>query len=98
MVIGFKIIKWSRINCAVLASLPSEERAKDVKELDLDRETLPDEKALRIQWDVQEDTLSFRTAMKAQPITRKGIALCDPLGFFRPDRKENTSGAVQAWS
>lgn len=56
-----------------LGSLPAEERAKDVKELNLDIETLPGDTELGVQWDVQEDTLSFRTAMKAQPITRRGI-------------------------
>lgn len=57
----------------MLAVIPEEERAKEVKELDLDYDTLPVERVLGVQWCVQSDAFKFRIAIQNQPLTRRGI-------------------------
>lgn len=47
---GFKLTKWISNHLSVLAAIPQEERAKDVKDLNLDNDALPVERALGVQW------------------------------------------------
>ncbi|KAL0165725.1 hypothetical protein M9458_037569, partial [Cirrhinus mrigala] len=51
---GLNLTKWISNSRSVLASIPDEERAKEVKDLDLD--SLPAERALGVYWCVQSDT------------------------------------------
>jgi len=58
-------------------------------ELDLDTDQLPMEQALGLQWNIETDTFKFRTSLREQPQTRRGIlsvvsSLYDPLGFLSP--------------
>ncbi len=46
---GFKLTKWISNRRAVLAAIPQQERAMEVKDLDLDNDTLPMERALGVQ-------------------------------------------------
>ncbi|KAK0150016.1 hypothetical protein N1851_009251 [Merluccius polli] len=43
---GFRLTKWTSKSCAVLLSLPERDRAKEIKNLDLDKDELPMERAL----------------------------------------------------
>lgn len=43
---GFHLTKWSSNSREVLSSLPEQERAKEIKNLDLDKDELPMERAL----------------------------------------------------
>ncbi|KAK3518715.1 hypothetical protein QTP70_008921 [Hemibagrus guttatus] len=52
---GFHLTKWICNSRGVLASIPEEERAKEVKDLDLDHDSLPVERALGVRC-VQSDT------------------------------------------
>ncbi|XP_063968669.1 uncharacterized protein LOC135157358 [Lytechinus pictus] len=86
---GFRLTKWISNRTKVLQSIPEEERAKQVKGLDLNREPLPVERALGINWDVQEDCLEYKTSIKDKPLTRRGLlsivsSIYDPLGFLSP--------------
>lgn len=86
---GFHMNKWLSNHRSVLAIIPEEERAKEVKTLNLDRDKLPMERALGTQWDVESDTFTFSTVLKSQPTTRRGIlsvvnSIYDPLGFLAP--------------
>ncbi|XP_070562373.1 uncharacterized protein [Ptychodera flava] len=84
---GFHLTKWIS-NCKeVLSSIPSEERAPSV--MDLDLEDLPIDRALGVQWDVNEDTLHFRIGNETKKETRRGIlsvvaSVYDPLGLIAP--------------
>ncbi len=74
---------------SVLAVIPEEQRATEVKTLNLNREKIPVERALGTQWDAEQDAFTFSTIMKPQPITRHGIlsivgSVYDPLGFLAP--------------
>lgn len=70
-------------------SIPVSERAKEVKTLDLDRDTLPIERALGVQWCVESDFFNFKLELNKQLLTRRGIlsmvsSVYDPLGFLAP--------------
>ncbi len=57
---GFHLTKWVS-NChEVLDSVPVAERAKDLRTLDLECESLPTERALGVLWTMEGDTLGFK--------------------------------------
>ena len=67
-------------------SIPKEDRAVEVKELNLEQDKLPVERALGLQWHVELDTFGFKIELKDRPVTRRGIlsvasSIYDPLGF-----------------
>ena len=71
----------------MLASVPESECAVSVISLDFDE--LPVERALGVQWNVQEDVFSFRIVSRKKAATRRGIlsdisSMYDPLGFAAP--------------
>eukprot|EP00057_Strongylocentrotus_purpuratus_P018285 XP_011672759.1 PREDICTED: uncharacterized protein LOC105442394 [Strongylocentrotus purpuratus] len=70
---GFNLIKWTSNNRKVVEAIPVEDRSKQVKDLDLSKEALPVERALGIKWDVQEDSLEYKTLIKEKPLTRRGL-------------------------
>jgi len=86
---GFRLRKWIS-NCReVLKLIPDEDRAKAVKNLDFSQDKLPTERALGAVWDVETDTLGFRSVVSQKPLTRRGIlsilsSVYDPLGFLSP--------------
>ena len=86
---GFKLGKFVSNRREVLVTVPQEERAQDVRTLDLATDHLPVERALGEQWAVESDTLGFRIILKDKPFTRRGIlsTICsvyDPLGIAAP--------------
>ncbi|CAB4004899.1 Hypothetical predicted protein [Paramuricea clavata] len=86
---GFRLHKLVSNSKEVLQSLPPEERASGIKNLNLDHEKLPVERALGVQWCVESDTLQFKNEMSERPATRRGVLLAvssvfDPLGLLSP--------------
>ncbi|KAI0241411.1 hypothetical protein LSAT2_027953, partial [Lamellibrachia satsuma] len=86
---GFRLTKWISNKRTVLNSVPEDERAKEVKDLDFDHTDLPLGRALGIQWCVETDTFRFEITMKERPLTRRGIlsavsSTYDPLGLISP--------------
>lgn len=86
---GFKLTKWTSTSRTVLASIPEEDRMKDIRSIDLDHEALPVERALGVFWDVEDDCFSFKVATKVTPSTRRGLlstvsSIYDPFGFIAP--------------
>lgn len=81
--------KWVSNNRAVLATIPDEDKAKQIKELDLDREKLPVERALGMYWIIENNSFGFQIIIKTRALTRRAV-LCtvssfyDPLGFVAP--------------
>ena len=83
---GFNLTKSASNDRQVLESIPPEERAKDVKELNLDCDMLPTERALGVSWFVKTDEFGFKVHIKEKPCTRRGIlsvvsSVYDPLGM-----------------
>ncbi|KAL7849609.1 hypothetical protein SRHO_G00212320 [Serrasalmus rhombeus] len=86
---GFCLTKWISNSRNVLAVIPEDERAKEVKDLDLDCDILPVERALGVRWCVQSDAFKFYISIPDRPLTRRGIlstvsSFYDPLGFLAP--------------
>lgn len=86
---GFTLTKWVSNSLEVLTTVPECHRAKLVKQLDLDREKSPLERALGIQWNIHRDTFTFRVAFKSRAPSRRAIlstvsSIHDPLGFHSP--------------
>ena len=73
----------------VLESLPVDDRAKHVKDIDLRHNVLPVQRSLGIFWCIESDTLGFRIELKDKPATRHGIlsiisSVYDPLSIVAP--------------
>ncbi|GAA6102997.1 uncharacterized protein LOC117595338 [Tachysurus ichikawai] len=68
--------KWISNSRAVLGAVPQEDRAKEVKDLDLSKDQLPMERALGLQWCVQSDSFKFNitiTKLLLQKLCRQDL-------------------------
>jgi len=86
---GFTLGNFASNRREVLVTVPQEERAQDVRTLDLTTDHLQVERALGVQWAVESDTLWFWIILKDKPFTQTGIlsTICsvyDPLGIAAP--------------
>lgn len=86
---GFRLHKFTSNSKEVVESTPIESRAKEIKELDLNRDLLPPERVLGVEWNIVNDAFKFRISLKDKPLTRRGIlstvsSIYDPLGFAAP--------------
>lgn len=86
---GFQLLKWTSNSRAVLASVPEARRSKSTRQLYLDCENLPVEKALGLSWCAETDAFTFQLTLERKPNTRRGIlsmvsSIFDPLGFLAP--------------
>jgi hypothetical protein len=85
---GFNLQKFISSHVEVIESIPLEDRAKGVKNLNFE-EHLPVEPALGVHWNVNEDTFQYKVELKDKPDTRRGIlsnvaSIFDPLGLVAP--------------
>jgi len=86
---GFHLTKWISNSRVLLCSIPDHERAAEVKDLDLENDELPVERALGVQWCTSSDEFKFRIQLTDKPCTRRGIlsiisSVYDPMGFLAP--------------
>lgn len=86
---GFNLHKFTSNKAEVIEKIPEIDRAEDVKNLDFDRDALPMERALGVQWYIKSDTFKFVISLRDRPCTRRGIlstvsSIFDPLGFVAP--------------
>ena len=86
---GFNLTKFSSNHIEVLKSIPDECRKDGVKDKDLNLGILPEDKALGVKWNIQEDTLGFIIKMDDKPATQRGLlatlsSVFDPLGLGAP--------------
>lgn len=65
---GFRLTKLTTNNQNVLLNIPLEDRATEVKDVDLDQDSLAIKRALGVQWCIQSDL-----GIEQKPSTRKGI-------------------------
>lgn len=70
-------------------SIPEEQRASGIKDLDLDNDQLPMERALGVPCCTNSDTFKIKIEVHQRPCTRRGIlsvvsSAYDPLGFLAP--------------
>ena len=83
---GFVLEKWISNSRTVLQT---KQKAKELKDLDLDRDNLPLERALGLLWCVESDSFKFKMEVKQQALTRRGMlsitsSVYDPLGILAP--------------
>ena len=71
--VGFPLTKWISNDRRVLEAIPVEERAKGVKNLDLDRSSLPVERALGIHWNTDTDHFGIQIKSKQKEFIREGF-------------------------
>ncbi|XP_077868020.1 uncharacterized protein LOC144357870 [Saccoglossus kowalevskii] len=71
---GFHLTKWVSNNHAVLDSIQLEQRAKEIKCLNLDYYKHPIERALGVYWSIECDTLGFKIVIQTdrQTTHKKG--------------------------
>ena len=86
---GFRLHKFVSNSKEVIRRIPEQDRADGVKELDLDLDSLPLERALGVHWCVESDCFQFTIVLQDKPCTRRGIlstvsSIFDPLGFVAP--------------
>ena len=86
---GFNLHKFLSNSKRVMQAIPKDQRAEGVMELDLNKDVLPIERALGVQWCLESDHLQFRVELKDRPFTRRGIlasisSIYDPLGLAAP--------------
>ena len=86
---GFQLTKVMSNEREVLNAFPPEHRAPAVKDLDLNLNSLPMDRALGIHWDMEADTFNLVVSDKSHPETRKGVlssiaTIYDPLGLVGP--------------
>ncbi|XP_052431710.1 uncharacterized protein LOC127972320 [Carassius gibelio] len=86
---GFCLTKWVSNSRKVLLSIPEDQRASGIKDLDLDQDFLPIERALGIQWCTENDAFTYKIKVQEKPFSRRGIlsvvnSIYDPLGFLVP--------------
>ena len=86
---GFNLTKFSFNRRAVIQSIPDEDRSKNIKNVNLELDSLPIERALGMTWNIENDTLNFWITLKDLPLTRRGTlatvsSIYDPLGLVSP--------------
>ena len=85
---GFRLTKWLSNSRKVLCAIPESERAPSVVNLN-PCDALPSDRALGINWDVNEDKIKFVVKVADRPLTQRGTlsivsAIFDPLGLVSP--------------
>lgn len=86
---GFRRTKLMTNNQDVLSIILQEDRATEVKDLDLDQDSLAIERAFGVKWCIQSDQFKFHVNIQQKTLTRRGIlsmmsSVYDPLGMFSP--------------
>ncbi|XP_068716912.1 uncharacterized protein [Montipora capricornis] len=86
---SLRLHKFASNSKEVLEALPVNDRAKDLKDLDLRHDAMPVQRSLGTYWCIESDTFGFRIELRDKPVTRRGIlstisSVYDPLGAVSP--------------
>ncbi|KAK2903743.1 hypothetical protein Q8A73_010400 [Channa argus] len=73
----------------VMQAFPSADYAKDLKDLDLEKDAPPVQHSLGLSWNLLNDTFIFCVFDRDKPFTRRGVlatvnSVFDPLGLIAP--------------
>ena len=93
---GFNLHKFTSNSKEVIQQIPVKDRAEEIKSIGFERDTLPTERALGVQWCIESDSFKFTISLKDRPCSRRGIlstvsSIFDPLGFVAPVLLEGKS-------
>ena len=72
-----------------MEALPTEDRSKTIRHLDLCCDSLPTQRSLGIHWDLDRDAFTFQVVILGKPYTRRGVlstinSVYDPLALAAP--------------
>ena len=86
---GFRLHKFTSNFKEVIKAILVEDHAEGIQKIDMDRDALPIERALGVQWCIEKDSFQFRITLKDCSCTRRGILstislIYNPLGFAAP--------------
>ncbi|KAL3967947.1 NLR family CARD domain-containing protein 3 [Sarotherodon galilaeus] len=86
---NLRLHKIASNSSEVLDAFSPDDRAKGLKELNLETDVTPTQRSLGLIWDLKKDTFTFRVAESVKPFTKRGVlatinGLFDPLGFASP--------------
>jgi len=86
---GLRLHKFTSNSKEVVESTVVDSCAKEIKELDLNRDLLPPKRVLGVEWNIKNDAFQFCINLKDKPLTRCGIlstvsSIYDLLGFAAP--------------
>lgn len=73
----------------VMEAFVAADRAKDIRDLDLNNDSLPAQRSLGVCWDLEKDMFTFRVVLPQKSFTRRGVlsvvnSVYDPLGMAVP--------------
>lgn len=93
---GSNLHKFTSNSKEVIQEIPVQDRAKEIKSIDFERDTLSMERALGVQWCIGSDSFKFTITLKDRPCSRHGIlstvsSIIGPLGFVVPVLLEGKS-------
>ena len=60
---GFHLTKWTSNKREVLEVIPDSELSKELKNVDFERDTLPTERALGLQWNTEQDKFQYNIGL-----------------------------------
>ena len=86
---NLRLHKVASNKCGVMDAIPVEDRAKDLQDLHLFVDDLPDQRTLGVKWSIKSDLITFHVPEIERPYTRRGLlsvvnSIFDPLGFLAP--------------
>ncbi|XP_027897195.1 uncharacterized protein LOC114159423 [Xiphophorus couchianus] len=86
---NLRLHKIASNNKEVMEAFPAEDRANDLKDLDLSSDVLPEQRSLGLNWNLESDAFVFKIDQVEKPFTRRGVlsvvnSVYDPLGFVAP--------------
>ena len=86
---GFNLTKFTSNKQEVINSIPDNKRKPNIRNELVTLGNLPEERALGVKWDTQNDTLGFYIKLADKPLTRRGLlstlsSVYDPLGLGAP--------------
>lgn len=70
---GLNLMNFPSNHVSVLRSIPNELRKDGGKDKDLNLDTLPENKALGVKFNIQENTLGFIIRVNDKPVTKREL-------------------------
>ncbi|KAJ8279737.1 hypothetical protein COCON_G00068030 [Conger conger] len=83
---NLRLHKIAANNREVMEAFPPEDRAADLKDLDLDADSLPAQRSLGLNWDLETDSFHFKVSDVVKPFTRR-VPQIFSYAWFRDDGK-----------
>ena len=86
---GIRLHKFASNSKTLLMSIAAEDRSLNLHNIESVVGSNMNEKALGVEWSMEQDTFHFSSSFKYTPITRRSIlsavsSVCDSFGFLSP--------------